>query len=94
MIGSNEGRADPEDPVHPHLGDDGGAAGMRVKQGTLLYLRTIMAEMTKRGGRDAVLAREFRNALKAGKLKYVLVKAKEPDGSLYAGAVVEHMHIY
>ncbi|WP_326653782.1 hypothetical protein [Streptomyces sp. NBC_01750] len=89
-----QGRADPEDPVHPHLGDDGGAAGMRVKQGTLLYLRTIMAEMTKRGGRDAVLAREFRNALKAGKLKYVLVKAKEPDGSLYAGAVVEHMHIY
>ncbi|MEI5009094.1 hypothetical protein RB196_18985 [Streptomyces sp. PmtA] len=89
-----QGRADPEDPTRPHLGDDGGAAGMRVKQGTLLYLRTIMAEMTKRGGRDAELALEFRNALKAGKLKYVLVKAKEPDGSLYAGAVVEHMQIY
>ncbi|MGQ4383724.1 hypothetical protein [Streptomyces sp. SAS_270] len=88
------GRADPEDPANPHIGDDGGAAGMRVKQGTLLYLRTIMAEMTKRGGRDAVLARQFRSALKAGKLRYVLVKAKEPDGSLYAGAVVEEMQIY
>lgn len=67
---------------------------MRVKQGTTLYLRTIMAEMTKRGGLDAKLAREFRNALKAGKLRYVLVKVQEPNGSLYAGAVVEEVQIY
>lgn len=89
-----QGRADPEDPTNPHVGDDGGAAGMRVKQGTLLYLRTIMAEMTKRGGRDAELAREFRNALKTGKLRYVLVKAQEPNGSLYDGAIVEELKIY
>ncbi|MFI1364990.1 hypothetical protein [Streptomyces griseochromogenes] len=89
-----QGRADPEDPANPHIGDDGGAAGMRVKQGTLMYLRTIMAEMMKRGGRDADLAREFRDALKVGKLRYVLVQAEEPDGSLYAGVVVEEMKIY
>ncbi|WP_329462051.1 hypothetical protein [Streptomyces sp. NBC_01431] len=89
-----QGRADPEDPKNPHLGDNGGAAGMRVKQGTPPYLRTIFAEMTRRGGRDAELAREFRNAYKAGKLKYVLVKVIEPDGNRYAGAVLEHMKIY
>ncbi|MFD7338465.1 hypothetical protein ACFV98_21015 [Streptomyces violascens] len=89
-----QGRADPEDPKNPNLGDNGGAAGMRVKQGTPPYLRTIFAEMTRRGGRDAELAREFRNAYKAGKLKYVLVKVIEPDGNRYAGAVLEHMKIY
>ncbi|MFF6780386.1 hypothetical protein [Streptomyces sp. NPDC012510] len=88
-----QGRADPEDPTRPHVGDDGGAAGMRVKQGTLLYLRTILGEMTKRGGRDAELAREFRQALKDRKLQYVLVKVQEPDGTLYAGVVIEHMKI-
>ncbi|MFG2647721.1 hypothetical protein [Streptomyces sp. NPDC048436] len=89
-----KGRADPEDPNNPGLGDNGGAAGMRVKQGTVPYLRTILAEMTKRGGRDAKLAGEFRDALKAGKLQYVLVKANEPEGSRYAGAVLEHLKIY
>lgn len=66
---------------------------MRVKQGTYLYLRTILGEMTKRGGRDAELAREFRQALKDRKLQYVLVKVQEPDGTLYAGVVIEHMKI-
>ncbi|MEU4998734.1 hypothetical protein [Streptomyces sp. NPDC021622] len=89
-----QGRADPEDPNKPSVGDNGGAAGMRVKQGTRHYLRTIMAEMTKRGGRDAELAREFRDALKAGKLKYVLVKANEPKDSRYDGSVMEHLKIY
>lgn len=89
-----QGRADPEDPNNPDIGDDGGAAGMRVKQGTTLYLRTIMAEMTRRGGLDADLAREFRKALKAGKLRYVMVKAAEPNGSRYAGAVVVELKIY
>ncbi|MEU4149572.1 hypothetical protein [Streptomyces sp. NPDC026659] len=88
------GRADPENPKAPHLGDDGGAAGMRVKQGTVLYLRTIMAEMTARGMREAELASEFRAALKSGKLQYVLVKAREPDGSLYSGVIVEYLRIH
>ncbi|MEW1925606.1 hypothetical protein [Streptomyces sp. NPDC088360] len=95
------GRADPEDLKNPGVGDNGGAAGMRVKQGTVPYLRTIFAEMTKRGGRDAKLAKEFRHALKTGKLQYVLVKANEPlvkandpNAISYAGGVLEHLRIY
>ncbi|MFF1839551.1 hypothetical protein ACFVXE_36090, partial [Streptomyces sp. NPDC058231] len=87
------GRADPEDPTNPHAGDNGGAQGMRVKQGTRLYIRTILGEMTKRGGRDAEIAAELRNALKEGKLQYVLVKAHDPVGSSYAGAMLEHLKI-
>ncbi|MET8517385.1 hypothetical protein, partial [Streptomyces sp. NPDC005077] len=87
------GRADPEDPANPNLGDDGGAQGMRVKQGTRLYIRTILGEMAKRGGRDAEIAAELRTALKEGKLQYVLVKAKDPVGSSYAGAMLEHLKI-
>lgn len=48
------GRADPENPANPNLGDDGGAQGMRVKQGTRLHIRTILGEMAKRSGRDAL----------------------------------------
>ncbi|MFB6784192.1 hypothetical protein ACFCX0_44660, partial [Streptomyces sp. NPDC056352] len=87
------GRADPEDPANPNVGDNGGAQGMRVKQGTRLYIRTILGEMTKRGGRDAEIATELRNALKEGKLQYVLVKAHDPVGSSYAGAMLEHLKI-
>ncbi|MFE2093750.1 hypothetical protein ACFW94_40725, partial [Streptomyces sp. NPDC059460] len=87
------GRADPEDPANPNVGDNGGAQGMRVKQGTRLYIRTILGEMTKRGGRDAEIATELRNALKEGKLQYVLVKAHDPAGSSYAGAMLEHLKI-
>ncbi|WP_344395780.1 hypothetical protein [Streptomyces vastus] len=87
------GRADPPNPAKPHLGDDGGAQGLRVKQGTRLYIRTLLGEMTKRGGRDAEIATKLRDALKEGKLQYVLVKAKDPDGSAYAGAVLEHLKI-
>ncbi|MFE9093650.1 hypothetical protein [Streptomyces sp. NPDC007264] len=46
-----QGVADPEDPANPHVGDDGGAQGMRVKQGTLPYVRSILGLMTRRGGR-------------------------------------------
>ncbi|MEV0599865.1 hypothetical protein AB0I82_11285 [Streptomyces sp. NPDC050315] len=87
------GRADPEDPANPHVGDDGGAKGMRVKQGTRLYVRTILGEMTRRGGRDAEIAADLRTALKEGKLQYVLVKAAKPNGSNYAGAVLEYLKI-
>ncbi|NEA58840.1 hypothetical protein G3I60_32965 [Streptomyces sp. SID13666] len=88
-----DGRADPVDPANPHIGDDGGAQGMRVKQGTKPYIRTILAEMTARGGRDAEIAAELRTALKDGKLKFVLVKAKSPNGSAYGGATLEYFKI-
>ncbi|MFE2149078.1 hypothetical protein ACFXAO_03455 [Streptomyces lavendulae] len=88
-----QGRADPPDPENPHIGDDGGAQGMRVKQGTRPYLRTIFAEMTARGGDDAKIATELRNALKAGKLKYVLVKALDDADPGYAGARIEYLDI-
>ncbi|MEV0123582.1 hypothetical protein AB0I16_18970 [Streptomyces sp. NPDC050703] len=86
------GRADP-DPSNPHAGDDGAAQGMRVKQGTVPYIRTILAEMTRRGGRDAVIAGDLRRALKQGKLQYVLVQANAPLNGAYAGAVIEHLNI-
>ncbi|MGY4954855.1 hypothetical protein [Streptomyces nigrescens] len=83
-----QGKSDP-DPLD--LTDHGGAQGMRVQQGTRPYIRTILAEMTSRGGEDAKIAAELREALKAGKLKYILVKAKEDVGGngLYAGVVTE-----
>ncbi|MGW7252977.1 hypothetical protein [Streptomyces sp. NPDC054834] len=87
------GVPDPEDPANPHVGDDGGAQGMRVKQGTKLYVRSILGLMTRRGGEDAEIAAKLRRALKSGKLEYVLVKAQKPDGSSYAGAVFEHFKI-
>ncbi|MER8092847.1 hypothetical protein [Streptomyces goshikiensis] len=87
------GRADPEDPANPQMGDDGGAQGMRVKQGTRPYIRTILAEMTLRGGEDARIAKLLRDALKEGKLQYVLVKANDSLGSTYAGARLDHLKI-
>ncbi|MEU7100934.1 hypothetical protein AB0A66_21765 [Streptomyces longwoodensis] len=85
------GKADP-DPLNP-AAHDGGAQGMRVKQGTRPYIRTILAEMTKRGGRDAEIAADLRAALREGKLKYVLVKASDNSGYSYAGATIEHLKI-
>ncbi|MFE1247430.1 hypothetical protein [Streptomyces sp. NPDC058735] len=87
------GVADPEDPANPHVGDDGGAQGMRVKQGTRLYVRSILGLMTRRGGRDAEIAAELRQALKTGNLEYALVKAQKPDGSSYAGAMFDYFKI-
>ncbi|MFE7181777.1 hypothetical protein [Streptomyces erythrochromogenes] len=83
-----QGKADP-DPLNPS--DHGGAQGMRVQQGTRPYLRTILAEMTSRGGKDAEIAADLRAALKAGRLKYVLVKAKEDlnGNGEYAGGTLE-----
>ncbi|MBC9719365.1 hypothetical protein H9Y04_43335 [Streptomyces sp. TRM66268-LWL] len=89
-----QGRSDPGDPDNPVLGDDGGASGMRVKQATLPYVRTILAEMTSRGGRDAELAQEFRRALRAGKLRFAVVKVRDPDASKYAGVDVTEMKLH
>ncbi|WP_346017450.1 MULTISPECIES: hypothetical protein [unclassified Streptomyces] len=83
------GKADP-DPLDP-TAHDGGAQGMRVKQGTRPYIRTLLAEMTSRGGRDAEIATKLRTALREGKLQYVLVKAADNPGEAYAGAVMEHL---
>ncbi|GGU28789.1 hypothetical protein [Streptomyces lavendofoliae] len=84
------GKADP-DPANPT--DHGGAAGMRVKQGTRLYIRTILGEMQRRGGRDAEIAADLRAALREGNLQYVMVKAIKPNGSSYAGATLEYFKI-
>ncbi|HET9379254.1 MAG TPA: hypothetical protein VFP69_00275, partial [Streptomyces sp.] len=86
-----QGKADP-DPANP-AAHDGGAQGMRVKQGTRPYIRTILAEMTSRGGRDAEIASNLRAALREGKLKYVLVKAGDNPGVSYAGATIEHLKV-
>ncbi|MFD9358388.1 hypothetical protein ACFWB8_27660, partial [Streptomyces sp. NPDC060031] len=69
-----------------------GPQGLRVKQGTRLYVETILSEMWKRGGKDAEIADKLFDALEDGKLKYVMVKANENTGS-YAGAVMEHLKI-
>jgi hypothetical protein len=86
-----QGKADP-DPADP-TAHDGGAQGMRVKQGTRPYIRTILAEMTSRGGKDAEIAAKLRAALRDGKLQYVLVKASDNPGHSYAGATIEHLKI-
>ncbi|MFF1921507.1 hypothetical protein ACFVW8_13145 [Streptomyces sp. NPDC058221] len=85
-----QGKADP-DPLSPN--DHGGAQGLRVQQGTRPYIRTILAEMTSRGGRDAEIAADLRAALKSGKLRYVLVKAMEDVNGLYGGAVIDEFKI-
>ncbi|MFD9814913.1 hypothetical protein [Streptomyces sp. NPDC059080] len=64
--------------------------GMRVKQGTRLYVETILSEMWKRGPEDIRIADALYTALEEGKLQYVLVKANENTGT-YAGAVMEHL---
>jgi hypothetical protein len=86
-----KGKADP-DPANP-TAHDGGAQGMRVKQGTKPYIRTILAEMTNRGGKDAEIAADLRAALRDGKVQYVLVKAVDNPGHSYAGAVMERLKI-
>ncbi|MEU4083008.1 hypothetical protein [Streptomyces aureus] len=69
------------------------AQGMRVKQGTRLYVQTILTQMWKRNGADRRIADSLFDALEDGKLQYVLVKANENTGS-YTGAVLEHFKIF
>jgi hypothetical protein len=67
-----------------------------VQQGTREYVETIIEAMKERAAkspRDGVLARDLEEALNHGKLRYVLVKAKD-GGSSYAGATLQECIIY
>ncbi|MER6619591.1 hypothetical protein [Streptomyces sp. NPDC000931] len=78
------------------LGVRKGHSGRLVTQGTKEYFETILKEMEKRAAKlrkdghldqaraERTLARDLKTALGAGKVDYVLVKAK-PDGAKYAG---------
>ncbi|MEU5102049.1 hypothetical protein AB0H07_07120 [Streptomyces sp. NPDC021354] len=69
--------------------------GKLVQQGTREYVETIielMKERAEKSPRDGKLARDLEEALKQGKLRYVLVKAKEGGGS-YAGATLRDCDI-
>ncbi|MFF4181958.1 hypothetical protein ACFYZ9_02100 [Streptomyces sp. NPDC001691] len=83
------------------LGVRKGHTGQRVTQGTREYFETILNEMDKRadklkntpqGKAEKDLAKELRKALKAGKIDYVLVKAKS-DGAQYAGYQMKQFDI-
>jgi hypothetical protein len=52
-----------------------------------------MKERAAKSPRDGVLARDLEDALNHGKLRYVLVKAKD-GGSSYAGATLQECIIY
>ncbi|MEU9849553.1 hypothetical protein AB0D79_19490, partial [Streptomyces sp. NPDC047985] len=69
---------------------------MMVKQGTIEYVRTILADMNERAPHspgDAKYAREIRKAIKSGTLRYVLVQAAENTGQ-YAGATLKYFKIF
>ncbi|GGU11729.1 hypothetical protein [Streptomyces violascens] len=83
-LGWREGKADPPDLSNPKAGDNGGAEGLMVEQGTRKYLRTIFGKMVLRG--EDVLAGKLRTALEEGRLEYIQVKANMPNGDNYAGA--------
>ncbi|MER6356995.1 hypothetical protein ABT186_35595, partial [Streptomyces sp. NPDC001634] len=67
-----------------------------VKQGTIEYVRTILADMNERAAfspNDAKYAKEIRAAIKNKTLRYVLVQAVENTGH-YAGAELKHFKIF
>ncbi|MFD9805831.1 hypothetical protein ACFWXZ_15730 [[Kitasatospora] papulosa] len=67
-----------------------------VKQGTLEYVRTIVADMEERAlfsPEDAKYAEEIDTAIKNKTLRYVLVQATENTGT-YAGAELKHFKIF
>ncbi|WP_369387194.1 hypothetical protein AB5J72_05925 [Streptomyces sp. CG1] len=66
------------------LGDRVIAGGRRVEQGHPEYLDAILDEMRQRGGEERKVAKQLRRALAAGKLDYILVKAK-PEADKYGG---------
>ncbi|MFJ8109703.1 hypothetical protein [Streptomyces sp. NPDC096132] len=71
-------------------------SGTMVKQGTIEYVRTILADMQARGAfspNDAKYAREIRKAIKNQTLQYVLVQATENTGK-YAGAELKHFKLF
>ncbi|MEU4928056.1 hypothetical protein AB0G54_16320, partial [Streptomyces yokosukanensis] len=71
-------------------------SGTMVKQGTMEYVRTILADMDERAvfsPNDAKYAEEIREAIKDKSLQYVLVQATENTGK-YAGAELKHFKIF
>ncbi|GGW42097.1 hypothetical protein [Streptomyces xantholiticus] len=71
-------------------------SGTMVKQGTIEYIRTILADMDERAvtsPNDARYAKEIRAAIKDKTLRYVLVQAVENNGK-YAGAELKHLKIF
>ncbi|MGP3752579.1 hypothetical protein [Streptomyces sp. IBSNAI001] len=67
-----------------------------VKQGTLEYVRTVVADMQERAlfsPEDAKYAKEIRAAIKHKTLRYVLVQATENTGQ-YAGAELKHFKLF
>ncbi|MGW3988133.1 hypothetical protein ACWEFK_13735, partial [Streptomyces sp. NPDC004830] len=71
-------------------------SGTMVKQGTIEYVRTILADMEERAifsPNDAKYAAEIRTAIENKSLRYVLVQATENTGK-YAGAELKHFKIF
>lgn len=71
-------------------------SGTMVRQGTLEYVRTILADMESRAlasPLDAKYAAEIRAAIEDKSLQYVLVQAAENQGK-YAGAQMKHFKIF
>ncbi|WP_328926887.1 hypothetical protein OG429_21325 [Streptomyces sp. NBC_00190] len=67
-----------------------------VKQGSIEYVRTIVAEMEGRvatSPADGKYAAEIRKAIKNKTLRYVLVQAAENTGQ-YAGAELKHFKLF
>ncbi|KOU64622.1 hypothetical protein ADK96_20680 [Streptomyces sp. IGB124] len=80
--------------THPVHGDPDNL--MMVKQGTIEYVRTVVADMKGRAltsPGDAKYAKEIATALENGNLRYVLVQAVENSGK-YAGAKLEYFNIF
>ncbi|EFL25769.1 hypothetical protein SSOG_05483 [Streptomyces himastatinicus ATCC 53653] len=70
--------------------------GTKVKQGTIEYVRTIVADMEHRAlvsPEDAKYAKEIKDAIKNKTLQYVLVQATENTGT-YAGAKLKHFRLF
>ncbi|GHA03957.1 hypothetical protein GCM10010329_28110 [Streptomyces spiroverticillatus] len=83
----------PAATLNPPRHGAGPAAGMMVQQGTHPYLQTIFQKMWDRGGAERLLADDLFDALENKRVKYVLVTAREKNGS-YDGAVLDHLKIY
>ncbi|MFE2128057.1 hypothetical protein [Streptomyces amritsarensis] len=68
-------------------------ANMKVKQGTIEYVRTILEEMKARGGTDKKIADQMIPALRRQKVQYVMVQANKHTGT-YAGAELSYFDLY
>ncbi|MEU6295085.1 hypothetical protein [Streptomyces erythrochromogenes] len=68
-------------------------ANMKVKQGTIEYVRTILEEMKARGGADKKIADQMIPALRRQKVQYVMVQANKHTGT-YAGAELSYFDLY